>query len=76
MVKLSFKQEFDTKLLKIGVNDEWVKTSVTRLGDFWQFFATFVLSKVAQIFMGSLENNHFWIKTSFFWATVGKLGTF
>ena len=51
--------------------------SVTRLGDFLNFLATNLITKVAQIvgdFLGSFEKHCFLSQTGLatFWATIGK----
>ena len=52
-------------------------TSVTRLGNFWNFFVTNFISKVAQMFcdfLCSCENHHFLSQTgeATFWVTFGE----
>ena len=51
--------------------------SVTRLGDFWNFFVTNFITKAAQMFgdfLVSCENHHLLSKIgkATFWATFGK----
>ena len=54
-----------------------LSTSVTRLGEFWNFLVTNFITKVAQMFgdiLGSCENHRFLSRTgeATFWAFFGK----
>ena len=56
--------------------------SVTRLGAFWKFLATYFLTKVAQIigyylgYCAHVESNTVWVKNAVapFWTLSGKFG--
>ena len=52
---------------------------MTRLGDFWKFFAAIFFTKVVQIFVklfGFFEKHHFLVKTAVatLWATLSEIG--
>ena len=49
-------------MIRKVVTEESVVTSVTRLGDFWNFLATNFITKVVQMignFLGNFENHRF-----------------